>query len=306
MTEAPRPSALVFYHYFHPDDVVSAQHYADLCTGLQERGWDVTVMPSNRACREDRSCFQGRDAWRHVNIQRIWRPAFRQASMVGRILNSAWMITAWSCAVVKHRPKLLVIGTDPIFSVLTAVPWRLFRPRTRIFHWCFDMHPEAAIAEGMLRERHPVVRLLRGALRKAYGCCDLIGSIGSCMTRRLRTYTATVPMGLYTPWALEEPGAPLEVDDQERSAIFGNAKLALMYSGSYGKAHDGDLVIALARRLRSRPDIQFAFSFCGSDQRIHPAASSCAVAKSKSFTVLFLSCPNANVLAVDDFDVEIT
>ena len=43
-----RLKAAVLYHYFYPDDVVSARHYEDLCRDLIARGWDVEVMPCNR------------------------------------------------------------------------------------------------------------------------------------------------------------------------------------------------------------------------------------------------------------------
>jgi glycosyltransferase involved in cell wall biosynthesis len=254
---------LVLYHYFHPDDVVSAQHFADLSTGLQSRGWDVTVMPSNRGCRDESIQYLGRETWRDVHIHRVWRPRFRQASTLGRLLNSAWMILAWSLAAIRQRPDVLIIGTDPIFSILTAIPWRILKPRTKIFHWCFDLHPEAAIAEGMVSPNHLSVRILRPFLRKAYQCCHLHGSLGPCMTARLRKYTTTVPIALFTPWALAEPPEPLQIDPDERHVAFGNAELGLMYSGNFGKAHEADLFLALARKLRHQPDIRFVFSVRG-------------------------------------------
>ena len=43
------PRALIFYHYFFPDDVVSATHISELAQGLVKRGWDVTAMPATGA-----------------------------------------------------------------------------------------------------------------------------------------------------------------------------------------------------------------------------------------------------------------
>lgn len=267
MPRGPVPSALVFYHYFHPDDVVSAQHFADLCTGLESRGWDVTVMPSNRGCRDESLSYPLHEKWANLRISRVWRPAFRQASTLGRLLNALWMICAWSVVALWRKPDLLIIGTDPIFSILTVLPWRILSPRTKIFHWCFDMHPETAIAEGMVTQGHLSVRFLRPLLRWAYNACHLHGSIGSCMTSRLQAYTKTVPIGLYTPWALAEPTAPLDVDPVERAVAFGDVSLAIMYSGSFGKAHDGDPILQLARRLREHSDIRFVFSVRGNRAR---------------------------------------
>lgn len=257
------PKVLVLYHFFHPDDVVSAQHYAGLALGLRDRGWDVTVMPGNRGCREESARYPRKESWQGITVRRIWRPRLSQASSVGRILNAACMLTAWSLAPVTRPFDVLVIGTEPVFSVLVALPWRLFRPRTRIFHWCFDLYPEAAVADGMLSENAVTTRALKRALRAAYRSCHLIGSLGPCMTRRLETYQSKAAMVFLPPWALVEPPDVVPRDPDERTAVFGDAKLALMSSGSFGKAHSFESFLALARRLRGHRDVRFAFSVRG-------------------------------------------
>jgi len=42
------PRLLVCYHFFHPDDVVSARMFSDLAAEQVRRGWDVTALASNR------------------------------------------------------------------------------------------------------------------------------------------------------------------------------------------------------------------------------------------------------------------
>ena len=256
------PNALVLYHYFHPDDVVSAQHFSDLCVGLASRGWEVTVLPCNRGCRDESQRFKAEERWKGVTIRRVWRPAFRQASAPGRIMNTLWMLSAWSLASLRERPDILVVGTDPLFGVLVALPWKAMRPSTRIFHWCHDLHPEAAIADGMFREDHLFVRILRPWLRAAYRRCDLIGSLGPCMTRLLRRYDPNLHIDTFTPWALSEPSAPARPDPEERVTIFGSAPVGLMYSGNFGKAHAFDTLLALARKLRPE-GIPFVFNVRG-------------------------------------------
>lgn len=83
------------------------------------------------------------------------------------------------------------------------------------------------------------------------------------MTERIQAYTTAVPIELVTPWALAEPPAPLPIDPEERGTVFGKAKLGLMYSGSFGMAHDAGLFLALARKLSSCNDIHFTFSVRG-------------------------------------------
>jgi len=196
------PRVLVFYHYFHPDDVVSAQHYADLCLGLREFGWNVTVMPCNRGCRDESLTYPLKETWQGITVRRVWRPAFRQGSTHGRILNAIWMTCAWSLASLAYRPDAIIIGTDPILCVCAAIPWKLLHPHCRILHWCFDLYPEAAIADGMLKEQTLCMKALKFVLGLAYRCCDAIGSLGVCMTKRLRQYGTKLSIEELTPWAL--------------------------------------------------------------------------------------------------------
>lgn len=258
------PTVLVFYHYLHPDDVVSSRHFTELCVGLQERGWQVTAVSCNRGCRDEAVAYPPDSVWQGVRIHRTWRPPAAQATLLGRLLNSTWMILAWSSLALRRKasPDLLVVGTDPILSILVARPWKLVRPATRIVHWCFDLYPEAAVAEGLIRPNHALVRVLRAALASAYRACDLIVDIGCCMRQRLLAYRSPGRHVTLTPWALAEPTEPLPRYSEERNRLFGNARLALLYSGNFGRAHCHEEILALARQMRSA-NARFVFSVRG-------------------------------------------
>jgi glycosyltransferase involved in cell wall biosynthesis len=244
-----RPKVTVLYHYFHPDDVVSARHFDGLCRGLAERGWDVLVRPCNRGCRDESQTFPLREEWNGIHIRRVWRPRFRQASNLGRLLNAAWMLVAWSLPVGR-RPDVLIVGTDPILSVLVAIAWRLTRPGVKIAHWAFDLYPEAPVADEMLRADSLLVRGLRAILHVAYGCCDLIADLGGCMRRLIEEYRPRARKVTLVPWALSEPERPASPDPAVRRDLFGDAALGLFYSGNFGRAHSYEEFLALARALR--------------------------------------------------------
>ncbi len=258
------PQAVVLYHYFPPDDVVSAIHFGELSAGLVARGWDVQAFPSNRSCRNAALQFLAREDVNGVKIRRIWRPGFIQSSGVGRMLNASWMIARWSALGLNRsvNPDVLIIGTDPIMSVLVAIVWRRFKPKTKIAHWCFDLYPEAAIAAGIFKEESTIVILLRYLLKKSYAACDLIVDIGCCMRARLGYYGIPKAQGTLVPWALAEPTGVVSIDKFERHTIFGETKLALMYSGNLGQAHSFDDLLKLAQVLR-QDDVRFAFSANG-------------------------------------------
>jgi len=245
------PWALVFYQYVYPDDVVSSVHISELCAGLAASGWQVTAVPCNRGCRDESRKYASRMTWKGVHIQRVWRPPTRQASSFGRLFNAVWMIARWSAHAlfVWPKPDVVIVGTDPIFSVLTAIVWKHIR-RTHVVHWCFDLYPEAALAGGMANPNSLLIRVLSAALRLAYQSCDMIVDLGTCMSQRLENYAPAARKMTVIPWALLEPLSPLRTDLAERKSLFGDAQLALLYSGNYGLAHQSECTLALARKLR--------------------------------------------------------
>jgi colanic acid biosynthesis glycosyl transferase WcaI len=251
-----RPHAVLLYHYFHPDDVVSARLYSDLAEGLVWRGWDVTAVPCQRECRNSEAVHPLAETWQGVRVRRVWRPAFRQSANRGRAINAAWMLAAWAGAAATLPPRrreVVVVGTDPVFGVLAALPWKAVRRRTGVVHWCHDLYPEAAIAEGMVRASSPAIRVLRRVLAAAYRRCDVVADLGPCMRGLLASYGTGAHVATLTPWALVEPPTPVEPDPATRRELFGNSTIGLLYSGSFGRAHCYDDFLKLARAMRGDP-----------------------------------------------------
>jgi len=174
------------------------------------------------------------------------------------------MILQWSLLATKKQrnPDVVIVGTDPILSVLIAIVWRFFKPRTILVNWCFDLYPEAAFADGVLSRTGIVARLLQTLLRKAYRACDLIVDIGPCMRKRLLLYDPSLAITTIVPWALEEPPSALPVPAEERQVVFGSSSFGVLYSGSFGRPHSYELILELARRLRA-DDVQVSFSVRG-------------------------------------------
>jgi glycosyltransferase involved in cell wall biosynthesis len=243
------PKVLVFYHYLHPDDVVSSVHFSELCAELVRRGWDVEARPGNRSCRGESRKFAPREQWSGVDIRRVWRPGLSQTKALGRFSNAVWMTLRWSLAALTESPDFIIVGTDPILSITAAGVWKVLRPRTRIAHWCFDLYPEAAVADGILQPGGWFTTLLKSILAHAYRSCDLLCDLGPCMSQRIRAYGSKGRQVTLTPWALAEPALPVPINAPERETIFGSSPLALLYSGSFGRAHSSDLILRLARRL---------------------------------------------------------
>jgi colanic acid biosynthesis glycosyl transferase WcaI len=261
----PGPKICILYHFFHPDDVVSARHFSDLAEGFAAAGWEVEVLPSNRACRNPSQQYPAKDIWKGIKIHRVWRPALAQSAAHGRLLNAFWMLAAWSRLALRPaatRPDVVLVGTDPVLSVLVALPLKWLRPRIQVAHWAFDLYPEAAIADGLFSPSSLQVRIVSALLRRAYRHCDLIADLGPCMQQRLQVYRENLPLRTIIPWALSEEPVPRPSEPALRHRLFGDTRLSLLYSGNLGRAHSFQEFLALARRMRSS-DAQFRWSVRG-------------------------------------------
>lgn len=259
-----RPSAFVFYHYFAPDDVVSAVLFGDLSAELARSGWRVTAFPCVWGCRDESIRFPKHEVWKGVEIKRVWRPRFRQSSVLGRFLNSLWMVMNWSLLSLwcRSRVEVVILGTDPPLSILAALAWRVFHRETRIIHWCHDLFPEAAIADGLFSEKSIPIRILRPILGWAYAVCDSVVDLGPCMRRLLNRYRSGAGHLTIVPWAIDEPAEILPSQGRERARIFGDAALALLYTGTLGRAHGYDGVLDLLALLEPH-GARMAFSIRG-------------------------------------------
>ncbi|MFW6114531.1 MAG: glycosyltransferase family 4 protein, partial [bacterium] len=197
---------------------------------------------------------------------RASRPAFRQSSNIGRMLNAFWLM-AKRLTFIARSPTydIVVLGTDPQFAYFMLPFARLLKRRSKLVYWAFDLYPEAVAANDMgLCSK--LVSLSKPLTRFCYSRLDGIVDIGPCMRRLLDKYEPRGSRATLVPWALFEPHSPPEPDPKTRRELFGDAKLTLLYSGNIGKAHAFECFIALARELRRR-GASVAFCFAGRGYR---------------------------------------
>src|SRR5882724_4903738 len=261
-----KPSILLLYHFFFPDDVASASHMYQLAQELTHRGWQVTVLTTNRYCREpQRRIPHKEENVQGIHVIRLPRPAWNQAYPLQRMMNSAWVIAGWLLKLVRMQSfDVILVGSDPVFAPL-IIPGALFCKKATIFaHWCFDLYPEIAMADSGVQMHTTIVALLQKLMGRSYRAAHLMADLGSCMRRRLAAYNHGAQEATLVPWALVEPDALTPPNPELRKSMFGDAAFGLLYSGTLGRAHDYEIFLKLARLLRHRsPHIRLCFAARG-------------------------------------------
>jgi len=183
----------------------------------------------------------------------VFRPPWDQARPAQRLANSVWMIAAWFQRTLRlGHFDAIVIGSDPAFSPSAAIALRLAYPRAAIAHWCFDLYPEAIAADGIGPTATALAPAARRLMAVAYRRFDALVDIGPRMRERLADYGSGVHQETLVPWALAEADRPVAVDAGARRELFPRAKLALLYAGTMGRAHDFEALLRLARACRAR------------------------------------------------------
>jgi colanic acid biosynthesis glycosyl transferase WcaI len=289
-----RPRLLVLYHFFHPDQVVSAQIFSGFAEEQARRGWDVTALTCNRSHGNSHERLAREEVWNGVRIHRVFRPAWSQKRPLPRLANSAWTLTAWFLRTLRLEAfDAIVIGSDPSFAAALAIPLRATRRRTAIIHWCLDVFPDAGLAEwtGATRLLAPPARAIMSA---AYRSCDVVVDLGPCMRARLERYGGAPERHTLTPWALVEPEIPAEPDPAVRRELFGDAKIGLLYAGSMSRPHDFESLLQLARACRTRAGREIVMCFACTGTNL-PALE--AAVRPEDTNVRFASFTSEDALA---------
>jgi colanic acid biosynthesis glycosyl transferase WcaI len=260
-----KPTVVLLYHYMHPDEVVSGRIFDGLGEGLAARGWNVEGWACNRRYGRERETYPRRSDWNGVRLRRVWRPGFRQNTGWGRILNAIWMVTAWTFRLMFRTDPIdvVIVGSDPVMSIVVAIPSARLKS-VPVVHWCFDLFPDAAVADGLISHRALLGRIVEAPLRIAYAACAFVVDIGPCMRQRLAKYLSGKTCAqTIVPWALVEPTGPLAEDGRAKRQLFGRSDvMGLLYSGSFGRAHVCEHLLTLAADLRA-DEIHFCFSIRG-------------------------------------------
>jgi glycosyltransferase involved in cell wall biosynthesis len=255
------PGCIILYHYYYPDNVVSARLFTDFAEGLSISGWDVCVFTSNRYCWKKGSVSPQYEQRHGVSIRRFNYPVFFHSMYIGRLINSFCLSVAWFFSLLFVHTDVVVFGTDPQFSFYIIPLLSFLRPDLRFAIWGFDLYPEAVIADG-IKIPKIVKKVLFWWAGISYRRCEFLIDIGSCMRSRLMMYQPKARYETIVPWALQEPSDLIEPDAPMRHELFGDAQLGILYSGTIGKAHQFEEFILLARELRKR-HAPIAFCFAG-------------------------------------------
>lgn len=160
---------------------------------------------------------------------------------------------------VRGKPVLLVNSNPPLN------PWLAYLLRT-MRGWPYvarilDIYPEAVYRHGLLRERHPLVRVWRFINRRAYAKADAVVTLAPVMAEVLgQQVDAAEGIEIIPDWVDPDWIKPIPKADnwfaKEHDQL---DKLTVLYSGNLGLTHDISGLYTAVEELQSEKGISFVF-----------------------------------------------
>jgi colanic acid biosynthesis glycosyl transferase WcaI len=251
---------LVNQHYY-PDVASTGQHLTDLAEYLVGEGYDVEVLTGRGKYVAGKMDAPARETRNGVRIRRLRTTAFGRRSHIGRVVDylSFYVRVLFALLFSARRDGVVFLTTPPLLCFLGAIA-RLVRGQ-HYGIWSMDLHPDAEVASGMLREGSLLASLLEWANATGYRHADFVIDLGAYMKARIvakgvapdRTHTVHV-------WSAKDEIVPTPREENPLIDELGlREKFVVMYSGNAGIVHDFDAICEAMRLLKDDPRIYFLF-----------------------------------------------
>ena len=265
---------LFFSHYFPPEGNAPASRTFAHCRRWVAAGHDVTVVtsapnhPRGVLYPGYRNRLRQVEDWEGIRVVRVVTYLAANAGTWRRTLNYvSFMLSAVVLGSFERRPDV-VLATSPQFFCGWAgvlVAWLRRRPLVLEIR---DLWPESIAAVEAIRSR-----LVMGLLAKLelamYRAAARIVTVGEGYRRRLlqrgadEARLSVVMNGVDDELFFPRPPDPALT---ERLGIAG--RFVVTYCGVIGMAHDLDVVLRAAERLRVRSDDRVVFLLVGDGARL--------------------------------------
>lgn len=271
---------------FHPDTASTGQilhDFASYLTSPEGGGHRVTVVTSRQRYGTDQLLEVGDETLPptapgggEMVIRRLRGTRFGKKTLPGRVADFVSFYALAFRELLRHRDAdaWLVLTSPPMIGVVAelaaSLPGRR-RLTGRVVHWVMDLYPEATHAHGMLRPTHPLYRVCRRAMGKAFARSAGLVALGDDMRDLIcqshpRLDAAKVIV--VHPWADGRALRPVDRASNPLAAELGlDRTFNLVYSGNLGLAHDLETFLGAIERTANNDPTGVRWVFIGSGKR---------------------------------------
>ncbi len=251
---------LLLNQTYLPDPVATSQYLGRWAEHLARAGHDVTVIASRRAYHDGHIFHPGKETRAGVRVVRVGSPTPLGRTQLDRIIGFVgFLLGVFVRGLFGPKPDTIVtLTTPPLLPAVAAVLARL--RGARLVVWAMDLHPEVAIAAGLIAENGATAKLARTVSRWSLRQANRIIALDDPMRRTLFLQgvdpesVEVVPLWMQGDIAFDAPGRAIT-----RRARGWDHKFVVMCAGNHGPCHSLDTLLAAADALRDDPHIHFCW-----------------------------------------------
>jgi glycosyltransferase involved in cell wall biosynthesis len=260
MDHVAGPSLLFVNQHYTPDVAATGQCLADLAEHLVSDGYDVEVLAGRTPQGASQASVPAREVLNGVRVRRVSTTAFGRRTHLGRVVDYASFYVKVLATLLFGRryDGVVFLTTPPLISLIGRIARAIRGQHYAI--WSMDLHPEAELAAGMLRERSVAARALAWLDARAYRGADFVVDLGAYM--RDRVLRKGVPVGkahTVNIWGGRMDANPTRGVNPLTRYLGLEGRFVVMYSGNAGIVHDFGAIFEAMRLLRDDPRIYFLF-----------------------------------------------
>ena len=265
-----KPTLIVLSHSYRPDPAAAGQYMGDACAVLAKRGAQVIVYTARNGYDDPSKVYPSREWIDGVEVRRVSFASFGKTRLLKRAAAAAWFAMRCLAATLSTRQLSgIIVGTAPPF--IGVVAWLTRKLRSVPYaYWAMDLNPDQLVALGLLREDHPLTRLLSTVDKQIARDASVVVALDRFMAERLsrRGGGMKLPIRVIPPWSRDPvPISGRRSDNPFRLEQGWGGKTVFLYSGNHTTSNPLSTFLNAARRLKGRKDVHFAFVGSGEGKR---------------------------------------
>jgi len=260
MDRAAGASLLFVNQHYLPDVAATGQCLADLAEHLVAEGYRVDVLAGRPRAGAGQAAVPIEEVMNGVRVRRVSTTAFGRRTHIGRIVDYASFYVAVLVKLLfgQRYDGVVFLTTPPLISLVGRIARAIRGQHYGI--WSMDLHPEAELAAGMLREHSLAARALAWLDARAYRGADFVVDLGAYMRQRVLD-KGVLPEKSHTVniWGGRVDDVAARGVNPLTRHLGLDGRFVVMYSGNAGIVHDFGAIFEAMRALRDDRRIYFLF-----------------------------------------------
>jgi colanic acid biosynthesis glycosyl transferase WcaI len=240
---------LLLNQFFHPDLSPTSVLLSDVATELLQAGHQVSVV-----CGGASYAHGLEPALNGIRIKRLYVPFFSRGASVGKVFGYVIFIAGalYHTLTSRRFDTTLCLTTPPMLACVGLLSKMLHASKLVI--WEMDVYPDVAVQLGIMASENVETRVIARIARFVRSHADAVIALGPCMRDRIAR--SGVPMRLLHVAENWSDGSRITATPVPERKM----RLAVLYSGNLGLAHDTHTVLECMWQLHSNTSIHFIFA----------------------------------------------